>query len=101
MRLFVLYFNHSPKIYENIKYYEEEGTSKVGDFYFNLIETYYGCDWFILNLKTGQGIIMYKGKIRLTNIASAKDLTRFIRIFRNEFIGSKNRYSYREQYDIK
>lgn len=87
MKLFVLYFNHSEKIDEKIKYYEENGKSIIKNFYFTYIEHYRGCDWFILNIRTGQGIVMYKSSIKLIGFNSPKELIRFIRCFRNAFIG--------------
>lgn len=88
MKLFVLYFNHNPKIVENIDFYDSKGTSRVKKFYFKSIDTFFGIDWFILNMETGEGIIMTDNHCVLSNITSIKQLIRFIRIFRNTFIGS-------------
>jgi hypothetical protein len=95
MKLFVLYFNHAPKIYDNIDYYKEEGTNALGDFYFGCVPKSFTFDWFILNMKSGEAIIMHKGSFVLSNINSIKDLIRFIRIFRNYFIGSPHIKDYK------
>ena len=88
MKLFVLYFNHNPKVIENIDFYELEGTSCIKNFYFSSIVTPFDFDWFILNMETGEGVIMKEGHFILSNITSIKKLMRFIRMFRNAFIGS-------------
>lgn len=91
IKLFVLYFNHSPKIIEKMDFYKAKDTCCIKNFYFNVICTPSRFDWFILNMETGEAVIMNNGNFKLSNITTIKSLIRFIRIFRNAFIGSPYR----------
>lgn len=98
MKLLVLYFDHSPKINENIEYHSDDMKNYTKNFIFGYVPINDGIYWYIIDMRNFSGFIFKQDDVCFQGLDSIKNLCRFIRMFRNEFIGSPYKGEHKAQY---
>lgn len=88
MKLLILYFEHNPKIQDKIQWSGDIMQNSTKNFIYGYLPNHDYIYWYIIDIRNFSGFIFKQKEICWRGINTVKELCRFIRMFRNEFIGS-------------